>query len=281
MKKLTLETVSLHKLSRLSSIGELHYLGIDPNELLSAPVVAVVGTRKPTPYGKQITDKFSTELSKAGVVVVSGLAFGVDITAHRAVLHAGGRTIAVLPSGLESIYPASHELIAKQICERGSLLSEYEPNRVPRKVEFLERNRIIAALSDLVLIPEAAAKSGSLNTAKHAKKMGIPICAVPGNITNPQSEGTNWLLKNGAHIVTSTDDILKLLHIKPEQTKMNLIGSTDTETAILTLLKELSTDSTGLSEALCITTDELLITLTMLELSGNIRQDIVGNWHLT
>lgn len=281
MNKLMLSGVVADKLSRLSSIGELHYLGTDPTSLLSAPVVAIVGTRKPTPYGKQVTEKFATELARAGVLIVSGLAFGVDVTAHKAALQAGGNTIAVLPSGLQSIYPASHTNTAEQITRQGCLLSEYEPDRVPRKVEFLERNRIIAALSDVVLITEAAAKSGSLNTAKHAGAMGIPICAVPGNITNPQSDGTNWLLKNGAHVVTSSDDILKLLNLAPTQMQMNLSGATDLETNLIQVLLEVTPDTTLLSEKLQISTDELLTTLTVLELNGRIYQDVAGNWHIS
>lgn len=282
MNKLMLNGVLKDKLSRLSDIGTLHYEGVDPNKLLhSSPVVAIVGTRKLTPYGKQITDKLASELAQAGVVVVSGLAFGVDISAHSAVLRKGGKTIAVLPSGLQSIYPATHVNIAKQITEQGCLISEYEPDRIPRKVEFLERNRIIAALSDLVLITEAASKSGSLNTAKHAMSMGIPVCAVPGNITNPQSEGTNWLLKNGAHIITSTDDVLRLLNITHDQTQLSLLGKTDAEVAVINLLHSASLNTTGISEELQVAPDELLTTLTMLELSGYINQDMAGNWHVS
>lgn len=282
MKILTLKSPLKTKLDRLKTpVGQLKYEGVYPNELMSKPVVAIVGSRKPTPYGKQVTEQLATELSRAGVVVVSGLAFGVDIIAHKAVLRAGGETIAVLPSGLNNIYPASHGRYAQQITERGSLLSEYSDDHMPRVAEFLERNRIIAACSDLIIIPEATEKSGSLNTAKHAKSMNIPICAVPGPINSALSSGTNLLIKQGAHLITSFQDVLQLLNIKPQAIQLTLTGGNDTETLVLQTIASGVNQVSLIEQEAQISTKDLQTSLTMLEISGQITQDAVGLWHLT
>jgi DNA processing protein len=282
MKILTLKPPLLKKLDRLNDkVKDLTFLGVDPNSIISGPVVAIVGTRKPTPYGKKVTEQLASELSRAGVVIVSGLAFGVDITAHKAVLDAGGKTIAVLPSGLKNIYPASHQKIAEKITETGSIISEYPENHMPRKVEFLERNRIIAGLSDLVIIPEAAERSGSLNTAKHAESMGIPICAVPGPINSPLSAGSNWLIQQGANLITSSDDVLKLLNIDKNANKqISLLGSNDQETAILQVIAGGINDPRLIQQAINISTADLQISLTMLEIAGRVEQNSLGAWHI-
>lgn len=282
MKILTLKPPLLKKLDRLTNkVKVLTYLGVDPNSIISGPVVAIVGTRKPTPYGKQVTELLASELSRAGVVVVSGLAFGVDIIAHKAVLDAGGKTIAVIASGLKNIYPASHQKIAEKITKQGSTISEYPENHMPRKVEFLERNRIIAGLSDLVIIPEAAERSGSLNTAKHAESMGIPVCAVPGPINSPLSAGSNWLIQQGANLITSSDDVLKLLNMdKSANRQISLLGSNDQETAILQIIADGINDPQLIQLAINISTADLQISLTMLEIAGRIEQNSLGAWHI-
>ena len=282
MKILTLNSTLQDKLSRLKKpVGELKYIGIDPNTLSDKPMVAIVGSRKLTPYGQKITEMLATELSRAGVVIVSGLAFGVDITAHKAVLDTGGHTIAILPSGLNNIYPASHTRIAEQITKQGSLISEYPDDHMPRKIEFLERNRIIAGLSDLVIITEATERSGSLNTAKHAKSIRVPICAVPGPITSPLSGGTNLLIQQGAHLVTCTEDVLKLLNIdKNKVQQTSLLGSNDQETTILQIIANGTNDATLIQQELNMATSDFQTALTMLEIDGRIYQDGVGNWYL-
>ncbi|MBP6962011.1 DNA-processing protein DprA [Candidatus Saccharibacteria bacterium] len=282
MKILTLKPPLKNKLDRLKTpVGEIMYIGIDPNELINKSVVAIVGSRKPTPYGKQVTEQLATELSRAGVVIVSGLAFGVDIIAHKAVLACGGKTIAVLASGLDNIYPASHARYAKQITEHGSVISEYSSDHMPRSYDFLERNRIIAGFSDIIIIPEATEKSGSLNTAKHAKSMNIPICAVPGPINSPLSSGTNLLIKQGAHLITSSQDILKLLNIKPEAIQLTLTGGNETETLVLQAIAGGIQDISLIEQETKLSTKDLQTSLTMLEISGQVRQDAVGLWHLS
>ncbi len=170
--------------------------GMLPSERRTA--IAIVGTRKPTPYGREVTYQLSYELAKRGVVVISGLALGVDGIAHQAALDAGGTTIAVLPTSIESIHPATHRELARRITENGgALISEYGAGDPVFKTNFVARNRIVTALSDGILITEAAAKSGSLTTANFALEQGRPVMVVPGNITSPMSMGCNNLLRVG------------------------------------------------------------------------------------
>lgn len=285
MKKLTLTKKFKSKLDRLQDkVGDLTYLGADLSTYEDLPMVAIVGTRKPTPYGKLMTEKLAEDLARAGVVIISGLALGIDSLAHSACVNTNGRTIAVSPGGLDKIYPATNKLVADKIISgNGTIISEYPADHQPRKVEFLERNRIIAALSDLVIIPEAAAYSGSLNTAGHAKNLGIPICVVPGNVTSPMSSGTNHLLKTGAFAITEASDVLKLLGIdsKVKQLSLDLIGDTPQETLILQKIALGFTDSQSLQESTLLNTTEFQSVITMLEVQGRVAQDSLGQWRLT
>lgn len=272
------------RLDRLKyPVKQLYYEGISLADYEGKKIVAVVGTRKPTSYSKHIIEEWVPELVREGVIIVSGLAIGVDHLAHQACLKEHGATIAVLPSGIANIYPATNRSTAKMIVERGgTLLSEYESNHQPRKIEFLERNRIIAAMSDLVFIPEAAANSGSLNTANHARTCQVPVAAVPGNITSPMSVGTNHLLSTGAHAVTSTQDIFKLLGMTPSkhnEEKVNVVGDTPEQTLILQKLGTGITNADELQEATALSTAEFQMAATMLELQGKIQADQNGNWH--
>jgi DNA processing protein len=284
MKKLTLNDTLKTKLDRLKNKAvNLTYAGEDLNNFVGKPIVAVVGTRKPTPYGKLMTEKISEDLAKAGVIVVSGLALGVDSLAHSAVLKAGGKTIAVLPSGLENIYPATNKPIAEKIVSgQGSLITEYSSKHKPRKVEFLERNRIIAALSDLVFIPEAAGNSGSLNTANHALQMNIPVAVLPGNVTSPMSSGTNHLLYSGARAVRDANDILQILgiEIKNKQMQLDLIGDTPQETLVLQKIALGIDDSVELQNETMLNTTDFQSVITMLEVQGKIASDAQGKWYL-
>lgn len=284
IKTLKLNPNYKDKLSRLSKpIKTLSYLGTDINELSGHKIVAVVGTRKPTAYGRMMTEKLTTLLAQKGIIIVSGLALGVDSLAHEYCLKAGGTTIAVLPSGLENIYPATNRKLAKNIIEHGgSIISEYPNNHKPRKVEFLERNRIVAALSDAVIIPEAAGNSGSLNTAGHAIEMNIPLFAVPGNATSPMSEGTNFLLKDQARAVTEASDILKALGYKSKlkQQKLNLSGENEAETLILQKISKGFNDYDSLIIETKLTNTDFQTHITMLEIQGKIAQDQQGKWLL-
>ncbi len=180
-------------------------------ELLSRPGIAVVGTRQHSVYGRDATASFVVGLVRAGYVIISGLARGIDSIAHRTALEAGGDTVAVLGTGLDVPYPPEHEDIFHAIAERGCLVSEFPPGSPPLKFHFPQRNRIIAGLARAVLVVEAPEKSGALNTAQHALEGGKEVFAVPGPIHNPTSVGTNRLIQDGAALVTSVADILHVL----------------------------------------------------------------------
>jgi DNA processing protein len=175
---------------------------------LSAPGIAVVGSRQPTPQGRDNAEHFARELVDAGWVVVSGLAQGVDAAAHEGALAAGGRTVAVVGTGLDLCYPARHRALARRIAAQGTLLSEYAPGTPPLAEHFPQRNRLIAALTRGTLVVEAALRSGSLITARLANEAGREVWAIPGSIHAPQSRGCHALIKQGAALVESVQDML-------------------------------------------------------------------------
>jgi DNA processing protein len=170
--------------------------------------IAVVGTRRPTHYGRETAGVLASQLSKTGFVVVSGLAQGIDTAAHEAALKAGGRTLAVLGSGLEHIYPPSSMDLAKRISEHGAVITEFPVGRQPDKTTFPMRNRIVSGLSLGVLVVEAGRGSGALITANQALEQGRSVFAVPGRIDSHASAGTNDLIKNGARLVVDVEDVL-------------------------------------------------------------------------
>ena len=243
--------------------------------------VAVVGSRKITPYGKAATQQIVTELAKAGVIIVSGLAFGVDASAHQAALDAGGTTIAVLPGDVTHIYPRSNHHLAQRILKQGgALVSEHKANAHPARWDFVGRNRLISGLADAVLITEAAEKSGSLHTARFALEQGKEVLAVPGNITSTTSAGTNTLLKSGAHVITSAKDVLQLLGITP--TKEARIPRSDNpqEQILIELLSSGMQDGAALLAQSSLDIQQFNQALTMLEISGTIRALGGNQWAL-
>lgn len=203
--------------------------------------IAIVGSRKPTKYGENIAYRLAYEAARSGAVVVSGLAYGIDSVAHRAALDAGGVTVAVLGTPIDQIYPRPHRPLAAEIVEKGGcVLSELPPGAsFYPKTSFLKRNRIISGLADVVVIPEAAERSGSLNTAAHALEQGREVFAVPGDITRPLSQGCNRLIRQGATPMLEIDDVLEVLFPTPRRkiTQTTLpIGDSPVETKILQLL---------------------------------------------
>ena len=192
---------------------ELFVLG-DGDILSAKRVIAVVGTRKMTRYGQEITTKLTKELVEAGFVIVSGMALGVDGVAHQTAIDSGGKTIAVLGAGVDIIYPAQHrDLYNGILAHGGAIVSEVPPGKFVSREQFPARNRIISGLSQAVLVTEGAIKSGGLITVRMALEQGREVFAVPGPINSPMAEGTNYLIKQGARLVTDVDDILSELNL--------------------------------------------------------------------
>ena len=176
--------------------------------------VTVVGTRQITAYGRETTIRLVTDLSRNGLTIVSGLARGVDAIAHQAALDAGGRTIAVQPCGLDTVYPASHTHMARKIAEHGAVLSDYPLGTTPKPEYFPRRNRILAGLSPGTLVVEAPEKSGALITAAYALEEGREVFAVPGSILSPASKGVNKLIQDGAKPILTFHDVLEELNLQ-------------------------------------------------------------------
>ena len=215
--------------SRLQEIPQrpkrLYTLGSLPKYSLG---VAIVGTRKPTGYGRQITADLASRLTERGAIVISGLAHGVDGIAHEANAKAGGRTIAVLPSGLDRIYPSAHQALAhKIITQGGALVSEYEPGTPPLQYRFLERNRLVSGLADVVIVTEASIRSGTMNTTMHALEQGKDVYAVPGPITSAMSAGCNALIAQGATPIVDIEQFVERLLPRDARAKQQTILAQD------------------------------------------------------
>jgi len=246
------------------------------------PTVAIVGTRKPTAYGKEVTYQLAYDLAQKGVVVISGLALGIDGVAHRAALDAGGITIAVLACGLDTIYPASHKQLADEIIRSGgAIISEYEPDVEARDFQFLARNRIVSGLSDAIIVTEAATRSGTLATVHHALDQGREVFAVPGNITSPLSAGCNALIKQGAAPVTSITDILQIIAPDLLESQQSLaLGNSPTETKIIQLIQSGTRDGDQLLQDSGVEASEFSQALTMMEITGIVRALGGNQWTL-
>ena len=245
--------------------------------------VAIVGTRKPSAYGREIATKIASECAKNGIVVVSGLALGIDSIAHRAAINSGGKTIAVLANGVDKIYPRSHEDLGQKILQtNGAILSEYPNNTPARPWQFLARNRIVSGLADAVVIIEAASRSGTLSTANHALDQGKEIFAVPGNITSPLSAGCNQLIKNGANPLTSVEDLLDFLIPDRFEKQTQLFkGDTREENVILEFLsKNGTTSSDTIIKQTKLSASEFNQAITMLELKGLVLNNGGEKWSL-
>jgi len=195
----------------------------DPPEMLyrkgsilerDANAVAIVGSRKCTPYGAAAAEKLAFDLASRGVTVVSGMAQGIDAASHNGAIKAGGRTIAVMGSGFKHIYPPGSHALAESIASCGAVITEFPPDKMPDKSTFPRRNRIISGLSRGVVVVEAASRSGTSITARLALEQGREVLAVPGRIDSPTSAGTNRLIAEGARIVTSADDIIEELDLE-------------------------------------------------------------------
>ena len=252
---------------------------LKPEDELS---LAVVGTRQATPYGQEATREFVRDLAHHNVTIASGLARGIDSTAHYAALQNGGRTIAVLGNGVDIIYPAENRNMAEQIIENGALISDYPIGTRPARENFPRRNRIMSGMSLGCLVVEGNEKSGALITARQALDQNREVFAVPGSVLAERSRGPNLLIQRGeAKLVLTADDILQELNISPEQLQLRLASTpqpVDEEQA--TILRVLSRSPIHIDEiyrASGMSMPEVSSTLTMLELNDLVRQ--VGGMH--
>jgi DNA processing protein len=239
--------------------------------------VAIVGSRKLSAYGRQISQELAQELAANGITVVSGLARGVDTAAHQGALNAGGRTLAVLGSGVDHIYPGENTTLAGEIVAHGALISEYPPGTKPRPDYFPRRNRILSGLSLGVLVTEADENSGALITARHALEQNREVFAVPGSILTVTSRGSNRLIQEGAKLVTNISDILQELNLSrlsqaPEEPAILPTADSDDETM---LLNNLTAEPRHIDE-LCRLTGlpvaQVSSTLVILEIKGMAKQ---------
>jgi DNA processing protein len=237
--------------------------------------VAVVGTRRLTAYGRQVAEQVAGFLAQNGITVVSGLARGIDAVAHQAALNAGGRTLAVLGSGVDRIYPPEHRRLAEQIIAHGGLVGDYAPGTAPDATNFPPRNRIISGLSRAVVVVEAGETSGALITASFAAQQGREVFAVPGNILAAQSKGTNLLIQQGAQPLLDFNALLEALnldHVSEQRTARTVLPANETEARLLGLLgvEPLHVDEIRLQVDLPI--EKVSAALVLMELKGMVRQ---------
>ena len=242
------------------------------------PYLAVVGTRKPTVYGRQVAEEIVADLVQSKITIISGLARGIDSIAHRTALDSGGETIAVFASGLDIVYPADNAKLAQAIMERGALVSEYPLGIRPKADNFPQRNRIMSGLSLGVLVVEAGERSGALITAHQAVEQNRDVFAIPGSILSPGSKGTNHLIQEGAKLVCNCNDILEELNLTTMAQQLEIKEFLPANEKESQVLKQLTFEPGHIDE-ICrcsgLTMPEVSSTLAMLELKGIIKQ--VGN----
>jgi DNA protecting protein DprA len=246
------------------------------------PSVAIVGSRKPTSYGEDIGYKMAYDLARSGVVVISGLALGLDALAHRGALDAEGLTIAVLGNGVDDITPRTNRNLGERILNSGgAIISEYKPGVAAQPHHFLARNRIVSGLADAVVVIEAATRSGTLSTASYALEQGRHVFAVPGNIDNPMSMGCNALIKQGATPLTSFEDVLEV--IAPDklgQAPTEILGDNEIEDGIIKSIRNGKRDGEEICEELRLQPSEFGQAITIMEIKGQVRALGANKWGL-
>jgi DNA processing protein len=248
--------------------------------------IALVGSRKCTPYGLRVAERLAASLARVGVTVVSGLARGIDAAAHRGALKAGGRTLAVLANGLAAIYPPEHEDLAREVADSGALLSEMPMRQAPLAGLFPQRNRVISGLSLGVVVVEATPRSGSLSTARHAMEQNRDVFAVPGPVDSLPSQGCHRLIRDGARLVQTVDDILEELgplvrEVRPaaDETPIRHPAELALSDHERSLLGHLSDHPTGVDELIArtrLTAAQVMATLSVLEMRRLVRR-LPGN----
>jgi DNA processing protein len=237
--------------------------------------LAVVGTRRATIYGRQVTEEMTADLARSKITIVSGLARGIDTIAHRAAMDAGGRTLAVFACGLDMVYPPENEALAREIMAKGALLSEYPFGTRPRSENFPRRNRILSGLSLGVLITEAGDTSGAMITARMAVEQNRDVFAVPGSVLSPASRGTNRLIQEGAKLVRDYTDILEELNLTTVARQIEMREVLPESATESVLLRELGAEPCHIDEV-CrrsgLSAATVSGTLAMMELKGLVRQ---------
>jgi len=241
--------------------------------------LAVVGTRKISPYGQRVTQQIVSELATMGLTIVSGLALGIDACAHQAALEVSGKTIAVLGSGLDQIYPASNRRTGQEIIDsNGAVMTEFPLGMPPLKHNFPQRNRIISGLSLGTLVTEAGKKSGALITARYSLDQNREVFAVPGNIYNQGAYGPNKLIKMGAKTVTESNDVLEALNLEQAQnfkTAKEVVPDNETEKIVLELLTDQPVHVDKLSQCARLDISIVNSTLSIMEMKGMVKH--LGN----
>lgn len=237
--------------------------------------VAIVGTRRASSYGREIAHQLATELARNGITIVSGLALGIDTVAHTAALKAGGRTLSVLGSGVDQIYPTQNRGLAQEIRQQGAILSEYWLGTRPEAMNFPPRNRIISGLSQAIVIVEAGKRSGALITATFAAEQGREVFAIPGSILHPGSIGCNRLIQQGATPLLSVDDVLDQLQfdrIRETTIVRQSVPTDPSEQAILDLLSTTPLHVDDIARSSSLQTAQISSLLAVMELKGLVRQ---------
>ncbi|MDE0609796.1 MAG: DNA-processing protein DprA [Anaerolineaceae bacterium] len=239
--------------------------------------LGLVGTRKATSYGRDVAGQLAQDLARQGITVISGLAYGIDAAAHRGALKGGGRTLAVLGSGVDVIYPANHRQLAQEICRNGALISEYPPGTLPEGRNFPRRNRLISGLSLGILVVQAPLTSGAIITANIAGEQGREVFAVPGNILDPASAGCHRLIQDGAKLVTGIGDILDELNLawtraESADVARQVVPANESEARLLALLEAEPTHVDDLARKCQMPVATVSSTLTILELRGLARK---------
>ncbi len=246
-------------------------------------VVSIIGSRRCTSYGENIAYKVARELALRGVIIVSGMAYGIDAAAHRGCLDAGGTTIAVLGTPINKLYPPSNEQLAHRIVESGgAIISEYPVGTETQRYHFLERNRLVAGLADVILITEASMNSGTLTTANQALDQGKTVFAVPGDLAHPMSAGCNALISRAsAHLFTSTDDIYLALGIHSAMKhNIDTEGLTKDEVSVVRLIKSGVCNGERIMEKLSLSASDFNQIITMLEIKGLVLARGCNEWIL-
>ena len=237
--------------------------------------VAVVGTRRASPYGREVTRRLTETLARSGITIVSGMARGIDAEAHWSALKAGGRSIAVLGCGIDQVYPPEHRKLAAEIAAHGAVVSDYPLGTPPEGINFPPRNRIISGLTLGVLVTDAGVRSGALITADFAAEQGRDVFAVPGSILARGCAGTNGLIRDGAHVVLGPEDILEELNLTmvAEQAEARQVLPSDaTEAALLAHMTEEPTHVDELGRQVGLPIAQVTSTLAIMELKGMVRQ---------